>query len=71
MDANVRETFKFHPRKDKIIPALKNNQLSIAEIDQVFNEAEYYTMRAWFRAINLAPSSNNNDYVTFKIRSSD
>jgi len=46
---SLRYLFRHHPRKEYILEALETNQLTLNEIDDLFNEAEYYTMQYLFK----------------------
>lgn len=64
-EASIRYVFKYHPRCDYIIEALKTNQLTIGEIDILFAEAESYS---WQHFMSLkTPEPDENGMVTFKI----
>lgn len=63
--SSLERHFKLHPRKTAILKALRQNQLSFGEIDQVFREAEYYTCLFFFTSKKFF---EENTYITFQIR---
>lgn len=64
-EGSFRFHFRHHPRCDHIINAIRTNQLTTNEIDELFSEADQYTFRYWTSLSNPEPDENGN--VVFKI----
>lgn len=56
--------FRFHPRKEVILKAIEEDQLTFREIDLVFAEAEYY---AWKQLLEREKRIKDGT-VTYEMR---
>jgi hypothetical protein len=58
--------FRHHPRCDHIIYAIRTNQLTMDEVDELFREADRYTFDHLWPYVY--PKKNRNGTITFKVR---
>ncbi len=67
-EKQIRYLFRFHPNGTNLVNAMRAGQLTVGEIDQAFNEAEYYAGKKMNDYVTKRRDrSDSGDTVTFSI----